>query len=232
MECNWAQRLVSTLVRFTDNQQPRNRLVLAVLGTSRHSVATLAATGTRHSEIAPLPLDTPLVPDIQNFLRGIWGRVMLTVGGTERSCKAVENEDSVVVQLALWAGGNHRLMARMLELFGRAKAAGNQGSWQAGAAACLDFLAGKRPFRLFQRNTFLMLLNALELNNNITWSAVTRCMSAERLAEWLCADGDRQAVCSVLEALCGGMEGESLFHKLGIVEEPVKLAIIEQVCSP
>ena len=138
MECNWAQRLMSTLVRFTAHQPTKNRLVLAVLGTTRHSVATLAGTATPHSEIAPLLLNAPLVPDVQHFLRGIWGRVLLTVGGMERPCQAVEDEDSVMVQLASWAGGNFRRLAWMLELFGGAKSVYDHESWQAGAASCLD----------------------------------------------------------------------------------------------
>ncbi len=60
------------------------------------------------------------------------------VGGMERSCQAVEDEDSVMVQLASWAGGNFRLMAWMLELFGGAKTVYDHQSWRAGAASCLD----------------------------------------------------------------------------------------------
>lgn len=138
LDRNWAQRLVSTLIRFTDGQRTKSRLVLAVLGTSRHSVATLAGTATPRSEVAPLPLNAPLVRDVQDFLKGIWGRVLPMLGGMERSCPAVEDEDSVVVQLASWAGGNFRLVAWMLELFGGAKTVYDHGSWRAGAASCLD----------------------------------------------------------------------------------------------
>ena len=58
---------------------------------------------------------------------------------------------------------------------------------------------------------------------------MTLCVFAEKLADWLCAERGRPAVRSVLEALRGGMEGQSWFDKLGTVEEPVKLAIIQQV---
>ena len=138
LERSWAQRLVSTLIQYTDDQPTKRRLVLALLGTSRHSVATLAGTATPRSEIAPLPLNTPLVHDVQHFLRGIWGRVLLTLNGMERPCQALEDEDSVVVQLASWAGGNFRLMAWMLELFGGARTLNDHKSWRAGAASCLN----------------------------------------------------------------------------------------------
>ena len=111
--------------------------MLPLLGTSCHSAATLAGTSTR-SEIAPLPLDTPLVSDVQRYLRRVWGRALLTVGGMERPCRAIEDEDSVVVQLASWAGGNFRLMAWMLELFGGARTVYDHKLWRAGAASCLD----------------------------------------------------------------------------------------------
>lgn len=169
LERNWAQKLMSTLIHFTDDQLTRSRLVLAVLGTSRHSVATLAGTATPRSEIAPLPLNAPLVRDVQHFLRGIWGRVRLMVGGTERSCQAIEDEDSVVVQLASWAGGNFRLMVWMLELFGGAKTVYDHESWRAGAASCLDVCSwtAEGPLRgiprLFEQHD-LMLLTALELD--------------------------------------------------------------------
>ena len=138
MERSWAQRLMSTLIQYTAHQPTKNRLVLAVLGTSRHSVATLAGTATPRSEIAPLPLNAPLVRDVQHFLRGIWGRVLLTVDGMERSCQAIQDEDSVVVQLASWAGGNFRLMAWMLELFGGARTVYDHDLWRPGAASRLD----------------------------------------------------------------------------------------------
>ena len=137
LECSWAQRLMSTLIHYTDNQPTRSRLVLPLLGTSRHSAATLAGTSTR-SEIAPLPLDTPLVRDVQRYLRGVWGRALLTLGGMERPCRAIEDEDSVVVQLASWAGGNFQLMAWMLQLFGGARTVYDHKSWRAGEASCLD----------------------------------------------------------------------------------------------
>ncbi len=133
LERNWAQRLTSTLVQYTDDQPNKHRLVLAVLGTSRHSVATLAGTATPRSEIAPLPLNSPLLRDIQLFLKGIWERLLLTTGGMERACEALEDEDSIVVQLACWAGGNFRLMAWMLVLFGGARTVYDH-KWNLGAA--------------------------------------------------------------------------------------------------
>ena len=141
-ERNWAQRILSTLIQYTDDQRTKDRLIVAVLGTSRHSVATLAGTATPRSEIAPLPLNSPLLHDIQHLLKGIWGRLLQTTGGMELPmelpCEIAEDEDSVVVQLALWAGGNFRLMSWMLELFGGAKTVYDHESWQPGAASCLD----------------------------------------------------------------------------------------------
>ena len=60
-------------------------------------------------------------------------------------------------------------------------------------------------------------------------STVTLCVFAEKLADWLCAKRERPAVRSVLEALRGGMERQSWFDKLGTVDLPVKLAILQQV---
>ncbi|BDA41861.1 hypothetical protein COCOBI_02-6560 [Coccomyxa sp. Obi] len=187
LERIWAQKLLSTLIQFTEDQPNKSRLVLGVLGTSRHSVATLVGTSTPRSEIGPLPLPAPLVRDMQHFLRGIWGRVRLMVGSMERSCQAVEEEDSVVVQLASWTGGNFRLMAWMLELFGGARTVYDHMSWR-----------------------------------------------AEKLANWFCAKRghpDQNSVKSVLEALRGGMEGQNWFDKLGTLEQPVKLAIIQQAIA-
>ena len=58
---------------------------------------------------------------------------------------------------------------------------------------------------------------------------MTLCVFAEKLADWLCSERTPPAVCSMLEALRGGMEGQRWFDKLGTAEEPVKLAIIQQV---
>ena len=52
---------------------------------------------------------------------------------------------------------------------------------------------------------------------------------AEKLAEWLCAERGHPAVKSVLEALRGGMEGQGWFDKLGTLDVPVKLAILQRV---
>ena len=60
-------------------------------------------------------------------------------------------------------------------------------------------------------------------------STVTLCVIAEKLADSLCAEHGRPALRSVLEALRGGMESQNWFDKMGTVEVPVKLAILQQV---
>ena len=73
-----------------------------------------------------------------------------------------------------------------------------------------------------------MLLTVLEvMANGLKYSEL--CMFAEKLADWLCAEHERPALRSVLEALRGGMERQSCFDKSGTVEVPVKLAILQQV---
>ena len=60
-------------------------------------------------------------------------------------------------------------------------------------------------------------------------STAILCVFAEELADWLCAEHGHPAVRSVLEALRGGMEGQSWFDKLGTLQVPVKLAILQRV---
>ncbi|BDA42819.1 hypothetical protein COCOBI_03-7120 [Coccomyxa sp. Obi] len=116
----WAQDLASALVRFTGAQEGRERLMLPIIATSRHTDATLASTSTPKAKVAPLPLNAPLLPDIQAFLRGIAQRVQRSTGSTRAPSKAADDELSPVVQLAAWVGGNFRLMAWLLELLGGA----------------------------------------------------------------------------------------------------------------
>ncbi len=143
--------------------------MLAVLGNSRHSVATLAGTATPRSEIAPLPLNAPLVRDVQHFLRGIWGRLRLMVGGMERSCQAVEDEDSVVVQLASWAGAISASWCGCWNCLGAPKLSKTPNHGEQVRLPALMFVPGRRKAlwrgisRLFQQHD-LMLLTALELD--------------------------------------------------------------------
>ena len=113
-----------------DRNDP-DRLVLAVLGTTRHTDASLASTSSPRACTAVLPLGAPLLRDVQHLLHSFLGRLE---GIPADLCDgaALYNPASVIIRVVSLVGANFRLLDWLLTLLGGASSLTDWQTWDAG----------------------------------------------------------------------------------------------------
>ena len=97
--------------------QPRGpRLVVPVLGTRRHTDASLSGTASQQAKTAVLPLSTPLLSDMQRLAHSMLCRSSPVA--VQR--KPEWHETSALTLLQGLVGGNFRLLHYAMSLLGGA----------------------------------------------------------------------------------------------------------------
>ena len=129
-EATWAQDLMSTHISWL-SQQPRGpRLVVPVLGTTRHTDASLSGTASKQARTAVLPLCAPLLSDMQSLAHSVLRRLLQNKVVVPQ--KPAWSPSSPMTLLLCLMGGNFRLLHFGLSMLGGAPSQEQTGAWSAG----------------------------------------------------------------------------------------------------
>ena len=133
-KATWAQDLMSAHIRWLSQQPRGDRLVVPVLGTTRHTDASLSGTASKQARTAVLPLCVPLLSDMQRLVHSVLRRLPQD--------KVVVPEQpswspgSAMTLLLCLMGGNFRLLHYGLSMLGGAKSHDKAKEWGAGEMIC------------------------------------------------------------------------------------------------
>ena len=138
----WAQNLMSTHINWLSQQPRGTRLVVPVLGTTRHTDASLSATASKQARTAPLPLCAPLLSDMQCLAHSVLRRLPQNKFPVPQ--KPTWDPSSAMTLLLCLMGGNFRLLHFAMSMLGGAPSHDDAGAWSAGERTCAVMLLSAR----------------------------------------------------------------------------------------
>lgn len=126
----WAQNLMSTHVIWLAKQPRGDRLVVPILGTTRHTDASLSSTVSKQAQTAVLPLCAPLLSDMERLVHSLARRAQQDKVLVPE--KPAWSPSSAMTLLLCLVGGNFRLLHWALSMLGGAPSHVHAEMWHPG----------------------------------------------------------------------------------------------------
>ena len=129
---------MSTHINWLSKQPRGPRLVVPVLGTTRHTDASLSGTASQQAKAAVLPLCAPLMSDMERLINSMLCRLRISTGVVPHKPEC--NKSSALTLLLGLVGGNFRLLRITVSLLGGAPDYDQPGQWSAGESTCAVYV--------------------------------------------------------------------------------------------